>query len=143
VLRSEGYSERAIFVIDKKGIIRFIDIHDIDDQPDNEELFKLLDTLEPKRKSLFSFLKPELQPEPDAQVVIYCTPWCPDCIRSRNFFRERGIQFTEVDITKNRDAAARVREWTGGPETTPTFKIKGKVLVGYKKERLEELIGGE
>jgi alkyl hydroperoxide reductase subunit AhpC len=40
VLRSEGYSERAIFILDKNGFIRYIDIHDIDQQPSNEELFK-------------------------------------------------------------------------------------------------------
>ena len=33
VLRAEGFSERALFVIDKKGIIRFIDIHDINERP--------------------------------------------------------------------------------------------------------------
>ena len=34
VLRPQGYSERALFVLDKWGILRYIDIHDIDKQPD-------------------------------------------------------------------------------------------------------------
>ena len=34
VLRPEGVSERAIFIIDKAGIIRFIDVHDINLRPD-------------------------------------------------------------------------------------------------------------
>ena len=38
VLRSSGVSERALFVIDKKGIIRYIDIHDINERPDLEVL---------------------------------------------------------------------------------------------------------
>lgn len=42
VLRDEGMSERALFIIDKEGIIRFIDVHPIDQQPDNEELFEVL-----------------------------------------------------------------------------------------------------
>lgn len=33
VLRSEGTSERALFVIDKKGVIRYIDVHDINKRP--------------------------------------------------------------------------------------------------------------
>ena len=33
----DGYSERAIFVIDKRGFIRYIDIHDIDEQPDKSD----------------------------------------------------------------------------------------------------------
>ncbi len=39
VKRKEGFSERAIFVLDKYGIIRYIDIHDIDDRPKNNVLF--------------------------------------------------------------------------------------------------------
>lgn len=42
VLRSEGMTERALFIIDKEGVVRFIDVHPIDKQPDNEELFEVL-----------------------------------------------------------------------------------------------------
>ena len=39
---ADGISERAIFVVDKEGRVAFKDIHDIGDQPDNEELFEVL-----------------------------------------------------------------------------------------------------
>ena len=42
VLRDGGMSERALFVIDKEGIIRYIDVHPIEDQPDNEDIFEVL-----------------------------------------------------------------------------------------------------
>jgi len=45
VLRSNGVSERALFVIDKKGIIRYIDIHDINQRPNLEVLVKELEKL--------------------------------------------------------------------------------------------------
>jgi peroxiredoxin (alkyl hydroperoxide reductase subunit C) len=45
VLRSGGVSERALFVIDKEGIIRYIDIHDINDRPLIPELQKELEAL--------------------------------------------------------------------------------------------------
>jgi alkyl hydroperoxide reductase subunit AhpC len=48
VLRSDGSSERAIFVVDAEGIIRYIDVHDIDDQPSNEVLRKILRSIDPK-----------------------------------------------------------------------------------------------
>ena len=38
VLRPEGFTERAIFIIDKQGKIRYIDIHKIGDQPKNSVL---------------------------------------------------------------------------------------------------------
>jgi len=40
--RPEGYSERALFVVDKEGRIIYKDIHQIDEQPDNEEIFDVL-----------------------------------------------------------------------------------------------------
>lgn len=45
VLRSNGVSERALFVIDKKGIIRYIDVHDINKRPPLEDLVNELEKL--------------------------------------------------------------------------------------------------
>jgi len=45
VLRSDGVSERALFVIDKKGIIRYMDVHDINQRPYLEVLVKELEKL--------------------------------------------------------------------------------------------------
>lgn len=45
VLRSDGVSERALFVIDKKGIIRYIDVHNINQRPPLEDLVKALENL--------------------------------------------------------------------------------------------------
>jgi len=42
VLRADGVSERALFVIDKHGIIRYIDIHDINVMPKLETLAREL-----------------------------------------------------------------------------------------------------
>lgn len=39
---NDGISERALFIVDKQGKIAYVDIHDISDQPDNEELFDVL-----------------------------------------------------------------------------------------------------
>ena len=39
---SDGISERALFVVDKEGKLAYVDIHNISDQPDNEDLFEVL-----------------------------------------------------------------------------------------------------
>jgi len=48
VLRSDGVSERALFFIDKKGVIRDILVSDINKRPDLEYCATALDKLEPK-----------------------------------------------------------------------------------------------
>ncbi|PWH16547.1 MAG: hypothetical protein DDG59_09275 [Anaerolineae bacterium] len=145
VLRPEGYSERAIFVIDKRGVIRYVDVHEIDDQPDNEVLFAELYKLEPElaekdRQILQRQQQAEAASEPEApaaEVVMYCTPWCPACRRARAYFNEKKIPFVEIDISRDRTAAAQVRQWAKGNETTPTFLIKGKVIVEFRIDEIE------
>ncbi|MBP1711209.1 MAG: thioredoxin peroxidase [Deltaproteobacteria bacterium] len=45
ILRSDGTAERAIIVIDKKGIIRYIDVHDINERPPLESIVRQLEKL--------------------------------------------------------------------------------------------------
>jgi len=42
VLREHGMTERATVIVDKEGIIRYLEIHDFSEQPDNEKLFQVL-----------------------------------------------------------------------------------------------------
>lgn len=46
VLRSNGVSERALFVVDKKGVLRYIDVHDINKRPPLEDLVSALEKLQ-------------------------------------------------------------------------------------------------
>jgi peroxiredoxin (alkyl hydroperoxide reductase subunit C) len=45
ILRSNGTAERAIIIIDKKGIIRYIDVHDINERPPLESIILQLEKL--------------------------------------------------------------------------------------------------
>lgn len=150
VLRPDGRSERAIFVVDKKGIVRYVDVHDIDDQPDNEELFAVLadiepdavvETDDPETPATDRQAETEASGDPTTDVVLYCTPWCPACRRAKAFLERRGVTYLEIDISRDRAAAAKVRGWANGNETTPTFDIGGEIVVDYDTVRLEELLG--
>src|SRR5512139_3279772 len=138
--QEDGFSERAIFGIDKTCVIRYVDVHDIDQQLVNEELFRVLVELGPERPTAGSQPVPEVadrpSEEPIADVVMYCTPWCPACRRARVYFQENAIQFVEVDISRDRTAAQRVRGWANGHETTPTFNIKGTIIIDFDKTKV-------
>jgi glutaredoxin len=170
VMRPEGHSERAIYVIDMQGIIRYVHIHPLDEQPDNEVLFGVLESLltpverAAARARWEAIERAAIAASPSAQagqagqaaalaptavaeavpaqlaVTLYCTPWCPDCRRVRLFFKERQVEFLEIDITRDRAAAQRVRGWTGGYETTPTIDVGGTAVIGFNRPRLSALL---
>ena len=42
----KGICERAIVIVDKKGIIRYVDVHDISEAPENAQLLEVLRELD-------------------------------------------------------------------------------------------------
>jgi glutaredoxin len=138
VLRSEGYTERAIFVIDDLGIIRYIDVHDIDEQPSNKVLFDEIKKLRPGYVD--EVVDPSKIKLPHGGIVMYCTKWCPDCRRARLWLNEKGLKYTEVDVMSTVGADDQVRLWTGGNLVTPTFDIDGQIVIDFDEDKLREVL---
>jgi len=150
VLRGVGSSERAIFVIDKSGVVRYVDVHDVDLQPDNEVLFSVLAEIEPELTAAYQAAEAKqaaaAQPAadvPQGNLIMYCTPWCSTCRQARAYLAQNGIAYTEIDISKDRADAAKVRGWANGHETTPTIDVRETIMVGYDKLKLAKLLGLE
>lgn len=136
VLRPEGYTERAIYILDEQGIIQYVDIHDINKQPDNEVLFNELARIRGDSP-------PDIENEPDLPhggVVMYCTPWCPSCGKVRYLFKANEVEYTLVDVSTNLKAARQVRAWADGNIVSPTFDIDGTILVGFNEEELYKVL---
>ena len=139
--KADGYSERAIFIIDKEGIIRYIDVHDIDDQPSNEVLFEEIKRIQPEVQPAVSDKKGKQEDKLKLDgVMLFCNQWCPGCRRARIWLAKHNLEYTEVDVSRNQQAAAQVKEWTGGNLTTPTFYIHGEVVIDWKEREVARLL---
>jgi glutaredoxin len=150
-----GHSERALFVVDKQGIIRYIDIHEISQQPDNEHVFQALRGLEPQaavaekqepHKIPVKVIQhtPAVAGTPPVRlrsVVMYCRPGCIDCRLAKAFLDQRGVVYTEIDVRADPQAEARLRTWTGGPLITPVFDIDGRIIIDLNRAELEQALG--
>ncbi len=139
VLRPDGRSERAIFIMDEDGIIRYIDVHDINNQPLNAVLFEEIRKIHPDRHVIENV---KTQKElPRGGMVMYCTKWCPDCRKARAWLAEYNLPYTEVDIMSTPGASEQVRKWTGGDLVTPTFDIDGQIVVDFDPVNLSQVLG--
>ncbi|MGD9988147.1 mycoredoxin [Pseudonocardia sp.] len=54
------------------------------------------------------------------QLTMYSTTWCGYCRRLKLQLDEAGIQYKEIDIERNADAARFVEGVNGGNQTVPT-----------------------
>jgi len=142
VLRSkEGHSERALFIIDKDGIIRYIDIHDIDDQPDNDVLLNELRRIDPRAAAAAARrAAAETVELPHGGIVMYCNNWCPTCKKARAWLEARNLPYREVNIPNTPGAADQVRLWANGNVVSPTFDIDGTIVVDFNEQKLAEVL---
>jgi glutaredoxin len=140
VLREDGRGERAIFALDREGVVRYIDIHEIGQQPSNDVLLAELRRIDPQSASAEP-REAAAAPLPKGGIVMYCTKWCHDCRHAREWLQARGLDYVEVDVYGVPGAGTQVREWCEGKLITPTFDIDGVIVKDFNEKRLAEVLG--
>lgn len=55
------------------------------------------------------------------KFTMYSTPWCGYCHRLKSQLGREGIEFAEVDIEQDPEAAEIVMSANGGNQTVPTL----------------------
>ena len=74
------------------------------------------------------------------KVVIFTTPTCRYCVIAKRYFREKKIKFTNVDVSKNQQAAADMKRRTG-QQGVPVIAIgNNRPLVGFDKPKINRLL---
>jgi len=74
------------------------------------------------------------------KVVIYTTPECAYCKMAKEFFRQNNISYEEKDVSVDDKAREEMVE-KSGQLGAPVVDIDGRIIVGFDKEALSELLG--
>ncbi|MEE9201403.1 MAG: Uxx-star family glutaredoxin-like (seleno)protein [Candidatus Brocadiales bacterium] len=75
-----------------------------------------------------------------AEVKIYTTPTCPYCVKVKEYFKKKGIEYTEYNVAQDKEALEEMTKLSGG-RSVPVIAVNGEVLLGFNQERLDELLG--
>jgi len=73
------------------------------------------------------------------KVKVYSTPNCPYCKMTKEFLKEKGVEFEDIDVSENQKAAEEIVRKTG-QMAVPIIDIDGKWVVGFDKGKIEELL---
>jgi glutaredoxin-like YruB-family protein len=73
------------------------------------------------------------------RVIVFSTPTCTYCNQAKRYFRERGVRFRDVDVSKDAQAA-RDMVRRSGQQGVPVIEIGGKVIVGFNKPEIDRLL---
>lgn len=76
-----------------------------------------------------------------ADVLMYTTSWCPFCTRARRLLKQKGVQWTELDIEAD-PATRQTMVEASGRTSVPQIFING-TLVGGSEELFALDVRGE
>ena len=73
-------------------------------------------------------------------VIIYSTPTCHYCHLAKEFFKEKGIEYTEYDVLTDLEKRKEMVD-KSGQLGVPVIYIDGKVVVGFDQGEISSLLG--
>jgi len=74
------------------------------------------------------------------KLTVYSTPTCPYCIRTKEFLRENGVEFEDIDVSSDRAQAQKMIELSQ-QRGVPVLDFDGQIVVGFDKEKIKEHLG--
>jgi mycoredoxin len=80
------------------------------------------------------------------ELLVYSSPWCPDCRTAKRFLDKHQIPYTDVDIEATPGAADEVIRHAG-KRAIPQFVIDGRWMQPYRPgegflyEEMAQLLG--
>lgn len=74
------------------------------------------------------------------KVIVFSTPTCSYCNAAKSYFRQKGVKYKDVDVSKD-PAAARDMVRRSGQQGVPVIDIGGKVIVGFDRPKINHLLG--
>lgn len=72
-------------------------------------------------------------------VKVFTTPVCPYCYTLKEFLKEKGIEFQDIDISKDEKAREDLIQKTGKMEA-PVIEIDGEIVIGFDRKKIVNLL---
>lgn len=75
-------------------------------------------------------------------IKMYTTSWCPDCHAAKRALTSKGLEFEEINIEQDEQAAEFVMNVNGGRRSVPTL-VSGEVahsLSGFRPQKLDAFL---
>jgi glutaredoxin 3 len=72
-------------------------------------------------------------------LKLYSREWCSWCIDAKDYLKERGFQFIEIDVGRDRQAYEEMKALSA-QTYVPTFVAGNKVLANFDTDQLETFL---
>lgn len=74
------------------------------------------------------------------RIKIYSTPTCPYCHMLKEYLDEKGFAYEDMNVAGDLQARKEMIE-KSGQMGVPVSEINGEIVVGFNREKVNELLG--
>ncbi len=76
----------------------------------------------------------------DKKVTIYSTPTCHFCHMAKDFFKEKGVTFTDYNVAQDLEKRQEMIQ-KSGQMGVPVIFVNDQLIIGFDQERLASALG--
>ena len=73
------------------------------------------------------------------KVLVYSSNTCPYCTLAKDYLSDKGVEFEERNVQEDDSARKELMEM--GHMGVPVIVIGEEEIVGFDKDRIDELVG--
>jgi glutaredoxin-like YruB-family protein len=74
-----------------------------------------------------------------ANIVVFSTPTCAWCRKVKEYLKQKGQNFKEIDVSKDA-AALRDMIRKSGQQGVPQLWVNNVVVVGFDRDKIDRLL---
>ena len=68
-------------------------------------------------------------------IKVYSTQSCPYCVTLKNFLKEKGFEFDDIDVTFEKEKQDEMIE-KSGQMGVPVIDIDNQIIIGFDREKI-------
>lgn len=73
------------------------------------------------------------------KIKVYGTSTCHFCHAAKEYFKEKNIEFEDINVEEDQKAAKEMMD-KSGQMGVPVIIIDDKIIIGFDKEKIEEVL---
>lgn len=73
------------------------------------------------------------------KITVYSTPTCPWCKKTKQFFDENNVEYTDYDVSVDQEKAEEMIK-KSGQMGVPVIVIGEEVIIGFDEKTIKELL---
>lgn len=74
-----------------------------------------------------------------AKVKVYSTPTCPYCVQAKEYLKNKGVEYEEIDVASDEAGRNEMVE-KSGQMGVPVILIGDEYIVGFDRGKIDELL---